>query len=208
MTVFIAAKGAPILERVREAAAGRGDAELAEALVKRFSGRSRQSYYRAYRLLRKAPSFAELRYGGRTLGTHLFPPPDTGLLVLENPYNGGRLAPQELTLVEHLRDDVEGRLDAVALRRAPKLSALELTVLEQVPEDQLEMNLSMRANCCDSVTDFAQVVIAVTFAMLCMSADPVEEIDPLDEERIRKLGPAASARVLLEIRREALGHTH
>jgi hypothetical protein len=123
ITVFIAREGDDTLDHVRRTVTEGGDAGFAEGLITRFGNRERKSYYRAYRLLRRAPSFAEVRYGSRTLGTNLFPPPDTGLLVLENPYNGGQLEPGGLTLVEHVRDDMEGRLDAVALRHEPLLTA-------------------------------------------------------------------------------------
>lgn len=210
VTVFLAPEGSKTLERVREAVrTGSGDVELARELRERFAGRERMSHYRGYRLLRRAPSFASLRYGGRTLGTNLFPPPGPDLLILENPYNGGRLRPEELTLVEHRRDDAESGLEAIALRHMPPLTEAERAVLERVPEDQLEMNLAVRAGCCDSITEIAQVVIAVTYAVMCMApVDPGEEVEHLAEHRIEQLGPAVSARELLELRREALGHDH
>ncbi|MFI9176084.1 hypothetical protein [Streptomyces lincolnensis] len=214
VTVFLSHTASPVLDRVREAASSRaGDSELAREIRGMFRGRERLTYYAGFRLLKEADSFATIRYGAKTLATNLFPPPGPNLVVLENPYNGGALNPDVLTLVEHRNPDLErlGRenpgLSAVALRHSPPMTEIERIALEQVPADQLEMNLSMRADCCDNWTDFAQIVIAVTFAMLCMDGSRYEQVS-LPEEEIRALGPAASARKLLNLRRELLGHTH
>jgi hypothetical protein len=209
VTVFVSHKGNPILKRVQEATRERSglDVKLSVEIRQMFRGRERMTYYQAYRLLRATSSFATIRYGGRTLATNIFPPPGTNLVVLENPYNGGRLKPNELTLVEHRVPGAGSSLEAVALRYAPPLTKAERAAVEQVPESQLEMNLSMRADCCDNWTDFAQVVVAVTFAMLCMEA-PLKDQVTLAAEEVNRLGPAASARKLLNIRREILGHSH
>jgi hypothetical protein len=210
VTVFLSWEGAPILEKIRHAASGeRGsDVELAQQIIKRFEGRHRISYYRAWRLLRKAPAFASVRYGGRTLGTNLFPPPGPDLVALECPYNGGRLSPSELTLAEHRRDDAEIGLEAVALRHVPLLTEAEASALQRVPEDQLELNLAVRADCCDNLTDYIQVIVAVTYAMACMRATPGDIVEHISESELERLGPSQSARRLLEIRRDLLGHQH
>jgi hypothetical protein len=81
--------------------------------------------------------------------------------------------------------------------------------MDQVPADQFEMNVAPRGACCDNLTDFAQIIVAVTFALACARPlDPGEEVMHIDEARLAQLGPAASARELLEIRRELLGHIH
>ncbi len=211
VTVFLSWEGASILQDIRAAARDEGgsDVQLAQQIIKRFEGRQRMSYYRAWRLLRKTPAFASVRYGGRTLGTNLFPPPGPDLVALECPYNGGRLSPSELTLAEHRRDYAEIGLEAVALRHVPRLTEAETSALRGVPEDQLELNLAVRASCCDNLTDYAQVVIAVTFAMLCMSrVTPGELVEHIDDSELERLGPSQSARRLLEIRRDLLGHEH
>lgn len=213
VTVFLSTPDNPILKRIREAATtGQGDVELSEEIRRLYSGRKPMSYYGAFRLLQNSDVFATVRYGGKTLGANLFPPPGPDLLVLENPYNGGKLATDVLTLVEHRKPSAieQGRsaeLAAVALRHYPELSDLERDVLDQVPESQLEMNLAIRANCCDNWTDFAQVIIAVTFAMMCLEA-PIYDQVSLSAKELEVLGPAASARALINVRKELLGHSH
>ncbi|MFF0292214.1 hypothetical protein ACFYST_03480 [Kitasatospora sp. NPDC004614] len=209
ITVFVAHDGDPILQRVRDATSGPAgaDVQLSREIRAMFEGRERSSYYHAYRLLRASASFATIRYGAKTLATNIFPPPGPNLLVLENPFNGGRLDPGEFTLVEHHVPGAKGSLAAIALRHMPPLTEAEKAAVEQVPESQLEMNVAVRADCCDNWTDYAQAAIAVTIAMACMAAPRPEDVS-LSAEEIERLGPAASARKLLNLRRELLGHDH
>ncbi|MFE5285677.1 hypothetical protein ACFRAQ_12000 [Nocardia sp. NPDC056611] len=211
--VIVAPEGDPLLQRVREAVTLRNgdDIDLMENAIKpRFEGRTQLSPYQAWRLLERAPVFATIRYGGRTLATNVFPPDGLGLVVLDNPYNGGALSPTHLTLVEHRRDGTDAGLQAIALRFEPPLTPAERAALAQVPEDQLEGNLTINASCCDNATFIMWAAMAVTVAVICTAAVMAEEADQqhLTDERIRNLGPAATARELLDIRREALGHVH
>ncbi|WP_181787129.1 hypothetical protein [Streptomyces phytophilus] len=209
--VFLDRAGAPVLDRIRQVVLdGSGeDVRLAQEIRDLFAAREKVSYYRAYRLLREAESFATIRYGGRTLVTHAFPAPEAGLAAIENPYNGGRLAPDELTLVEHLIPGARGGLAAVAVRHMPPLTEAERAAVEQVPDDQLEMNLTLRAGCCDSWTGFVEQLAQITHAtMYCMMEAAARQDAPLPPGEIERLGPAASARRLLNRRRELLGHDH
>jgi hypothetical protein len=208
--VFLDHAGEPMLDRIRETVlSGSGeDIHLAQEIQELFRTRTRVSEYRAYRLLCQAESFATIRYGARTLATHIFPPPGPGLVAIENPYNGGRLAPDELTLVEHLIPGTDAGLAAVAVRHMPSLTEAERAAVEQVPEDQLEMNLTLRADCCDNWTHVAEVICQITYANYLAMEAPVQEGVSLSPEEIDRLGPAASARKLLNLRRELLGHNH
>ncbi|MGW6725596.1 hypothetical protein ACWF9G_06790 [Nocardia sp. NPDC055029] len=211
--VFVAAQDDPILQRVRDAATLRNGDDVAmveNELRPRFEGRTRLSTYQAWRLLQRSPVFASVRYGGRTLATNIFPPDDLGVVILDNPYNGGQLSPESLTLVEHRRDGTDDALAAVALKHEPPLTPAERAALAQVPEDQLEANLTADASCCENGTFVAWAAMAVTVAVLCTAAVMAaeEEDRHLSDEQIRRLGPATTARELLDIRREALGHVH
>ncbi|MFG3188759.1 hypothetical protein [Streptomyces omiyaensis] len=209
--VFLDREGAPLLDRIRGAVLERTgeDLRLAQEISDLFRVREKVSYYRAYRLLREAESFATIRYGARTLATHVFPSPQAGLVAIENPYNGGRLSPGELTLVEHLVPGTTARLAAVAVRHMPPLTEAERAAVDQVPDDQLEMNLTLRADCCDTWTGFVEQLAQITHATYyCLVMGVSEQDAPLSAEEIEKLGPTASARKLLNRRRELLGHHH
>ena len=211
--VFVAAQGDPLLDRVRCAASATGDEDVdvvENELRPRLEGRERLSAYQVWRQLKRSTVFASVRYGGRTLATNVFVPEDLGFVVLDNPYNGGELYPQHFTLVEHRRDDAELALDAVALRHAPPLTAAERAAVELVPAEQLEANVTLNASCCDNWTFAVWTAGAVTFAINCGIPLDVarEQARHLSDEQIGRLGPAASARALLDFRREALGHHH
>ncbi|MGW4350725.1 hypothetical protein ACWELJ_01405 [Nocardia sp. NPDC004582] len=212
--VFVTAEGDPLLRQVRDAAAHSegADVHLVENVIRpRFEGRTSLSPYQVWRLLQRSPVFASIRYGGRTLATNVFPPDDLGMVILDNPYNGGQLNPTTLTLVEHRRDDAEVGLAAVALKYAPPLTPAERAALAQVPEDQLEGNMTIAGSCCHNGTFvvWAATAIAVTVIVVATAAvRSEEEQQHLSDEHIQRVGPSATARELLDIRREALGHLH
>ncbi|MFD8736546.1 hypothetical protein ACFV06_16750 [Streptomyces sp. NPDC059618] len=208
--VFLGRAGEPMIDRIREAVLeGNGeDVRLSEEIQEIFRARETVSHYRAYRLLCEAESFATIRYGARTLATHIFPAPGADLVAIENPYNGGRLSPDELTLVEHLVPGARGGLAAVAVRHMPPLTDAERVAVEQVPDDQLEMNVTVRADCCDTWTGFAQQLAQITYATYHCMVAPLQEELSLPDDEIERLGPAASARKLLNRRRDLLGHNH
>jgi hypothetical protein len=205
--VYVGHKGSSTLKKIREAAqAGDGsDVKVAEELYKLYKDTPLLSPHRAFQILRAQPVIASIRYGGRTLATNVMLRPEFDTVFVASPFNGGRLRPDELTLVEHYKENSKDSLEAVAIRRAPNLTAAERAALEQVPSDQLEGNLAPNGSCCDNITDIVQVVIAVTFALAC---DPVHRDVHISEADLKKLSPTATAIQLMDIRREALTHVH
>jgi hypothetical protein len=212
VTVFVARKNAQILDRVRKAADRRGskgedDVALANYFIKSFQGRQQLTRYRAWTTLHNSEVFADLRYGAKTLATHIVLPSDVEVAILENPYNGGRIDPPMLTLVEHTKDDTDSALEAVALRHVPALTEAEKAALERVPADQLELSIDLRSNCCDSITEYVERVVFITFTVTCMCAAVLPDLH-IRETELRSLGSARSARKLMALRRELLGHDH
>lgn len=204
---FVGYKGSQTLSRIRDVAesGSNSDSPLAEELMAPHRDRKLLSPFKAWQLLKAAPVFADIRYGGRTLAKNLFVPPGLDVVWVASPYNGGLLSPNELTLVEHWNEGTTASLEAVALRHEPPLTAAERAAIQNVPEDQLELNLAANGGCCDNVTDVLQVIIAATFAILC-SAPMIDR--HISEEEIKVLSPTATAIRLMDIRREALGHEH
>jgi hypothetical protein len=206
--VFVGYKGAKRIAQIRDVVtSGSGtDSQLAEELMAPHRERDLLSPFKAWRLLEIAPVFAEIRYGGRTLAKNVFVPPDLDLVWVASPYNGGALSPGELTLVEHLKQEGSPTaLEGLALRFPPSLTAAEQAAIQNVPADQLELNLAPQGACCDNVTDVLQVIIAVTFAIMCNNPFPDWHIF---EEELNMLSPTVTAIRLMDIRREALGHEH
>jgi hypothetical protein len=204
--VFVGRKGTSLVSRIRKAAASPGeDARVAEFLYSQYQGKPQLSPYRAWRLLQSSPVVADVRYGGRTLATNVFIPPYAEAVWFASPYNGGKLTADELTLVEHHKEESKVGFEAVAIKHTPPLTAAERAALEKVPASQLELNLAPNGACCDNVTDVLQIIIAATFAMLCGNPFPDWHIYETD---LKGLSPVATAIRLMDARREMLGHEH
>jgi hypothetical protein len=144
LTVLIAPAGAPILEDVRTAAekGNAEDIELARMIRVELSRRRRVPIPEATQALVVAPVLADLRYGGLTLASSVFLPPDYEFAAGMIPYNGGPLAADGFSLIERYQAGSVEKLDALILRATPPLSDAERAALEQLPPDETEMNLS------------------------------------------------------------------
>ncbi|NIZ90051.1 hypothetical protein [Kineococcus rubinsiae] len=133
------------------------------------------------------------------MAAHLVLPEQGDLAVIPCAYNGGRLPAEEFTLIEHLLDDSDDELEAVALRADPVLTAAEAAAVEQIGADQVELNIAPNAGCSESMTAYA-ILILIALAIM-----PVENpVDHLDEATLRELGPEKSARELMGIRQRAI----
>src|SRR5581483_3890603 len=104
--VFIAKKGSPVLKEIRAAAKARNgsDAGVARKVFSPFRERRPMALADAVELLKRQPVFASIQYGGLTLATSLFVDEGLHACVVPLPYNGGRLAKEGFTLVEHVKD--------------------------------------------------------------------------------------------------------
>lgn len=203
ITLFFVREGDVFVEEVRRAAdAGDPATELVDRVREQYASRSRLNISRAWRLLSRQPVYADVRCGPKTLATNLFLPPDLGVGVLSFPYNGGQLPAETLTLVEHpVAEDAPG-LSAVALSNPGPLTEIERAALAQVAVDQSELNIAPPGDCCPDLTG---MVILVLMTLALDQMNPVESLSP---ETVGRLSAGATARELMEIRREALGHSH
>lgn len=207
VTLFLARKGSPVLDEIRAAASGGQDQQLTARLRAQSKGRTPLPLNRALEMLKAQPVFADVRYGGLTLASNYFVPGDAACSAVVLPYNGGRLARQGFTLVEHWRAADDSPLQAVALLHAPPLTAAEKAALEQVPADQLELNVG-KSYMCWALSAIALAAL-VTLAAICTYQPESDDDhrgpgDHLDEDEILALGPAATARELLRLRRRKL----
>ncbi len=207
VTAFVGRAGSGSLAELRKALAG--DVKVARALIarltKQLERRKPMALSAAVEVLGKQPVFAEIRYGGRALASNLFVPAGLDLCVVAMPYNGGRVAAAGFALVEFLADDGDGALEALIVTSAPDLTAAERAALRLVPADQIGSNIGRAAMCwaVTAVTIAAVVVLATSFCISRVAGRDPEERH-LPEDRIKQLGPAASARALLALRRSIL----
>jgi hypothetical protein len=203
VTLFVAKRDAEVLSEIRQVVTTGGDRErlLTARLMAQFERRTVVTLEKAAATLIEQPVFASVRYHGRTLAQSLFVPDDLDVCVVPMPYNGGYLSRDEFTLVEHYSPGAEDRLEAVVIRHAPPLSRAERAALEAVPSDQREWSVSSPMMCY-ALTGVAIVGAVIGATSFCYQIEaPRREIP---EEEIRKIGPAATARKLLAIRRRIL----
>jgi len=147
VTLYLGRRGEPMLRQIAETAMrkGRDDARLALKIREGLERRERQrmSVPEAVDLLVKQPVFADLRYGGKTVASHLFVPDDMDIVSVVMPYNGGRLARGGFTLVEHIAEGSHAALTGLLVRAAPPLTRAEAVALSLVPSSQLEANVGV-----------------------------------------------------------------
>jgi hypothetical protein len=216
--LFAAPKGSALLDEVRRAAtAGDGsDREVAQRIREQFIDRKMLPIDEAVRLLIDQPVFASMRYGGRTLATSIFTPPGADIAAVAMPYNGGRLASDGFSLVEHYREDSGAELDAFVLRHAPALTRAESAALDKLPAEMLEMNVGNAALCYALSLVGIAVVVSLATGICCphwvvRANDPGAASTPMPDlhigdAQVERMSAATTARHLLRIRREMLEH--
>lgn len=204
ITIFLAKTASPLLQRVRVCAvSSSGRDELHAEITKRLSSRKQMPFVEATKLLQDQDVFADIRYSGHTVASNLFAPEDAGICVVGLPYNGGKLDPEGLTLVERYRESSQESLDAVAIVHAPTLSKIEKNALKLVPDNMLEVNVG-KARRCYAITAVTVTATVITVTSLCRHK-PEDELNLKKAvDRIAGLGPISSARELLQVRRSIL----
>lgn len=211
VTLLAARAGSRLMQEIRKALESKpGNTEdVAKKLYLQYKKRRPIPLARAVKTAVSEPVFAHVLHGDVVLLENLFVPTDLEVAFVPFAYNGGALARTGLVLVEHpISEDAES-LDVIALRHAPELSKAEQAALEKVPAEQTALNLGRNPgiHACSVVLLVAAVVVevavvAATFAITGgVNQLHVEHIDP---ERIRDMGPAKTARALVEMRRRAL----
>lgn len=202
VTLFVAKQGAAILPRVRRAVESGTDDDrvIAGQLTAQFRQRSMVSIEEAVATLLRQPVFATLRYGDRTLAQNLFAPDGLDACVVPMAYNGGYVDEHSFKLVEHFLPDSDERLEAVAVVHSPPLTPAERAALRAVPPDQREWSIGQPMACyAITAVTIVAVVIAATYA-----CPGIVEPEAMPEKEIKAIGPAATARKLLAIRRRVL----
>jgi|GEM_PF-5741771 hypothetical protein len=164
LTVFLARRGSWILDAVAAAAVSQDgeDSRLYAQLARYFDGRQTMPLEDAVALVVQQPTYASVRYQGKTLATSLFLPEDIPVIALNLPYNGGDIDLGAFTLIEHYREDSEIEFDAVVLRHMPELNEAERDAMKLVPPDQDELHVGGIGMC------FALCGVAVA-ALVCLA---------------------------------------
>jgi len=210
ITIILARAGSAQLARVREAARkGQAlDAELSALVYEKYENRKPVSVAEAVARICAQPVIAEIRYGGSTILSGAAVADDLELAVTAVPYNGGRLAPGGFSLVERYREGTGHQLEGFILASAPPLTEAEKAALQQVPEDQLELNVGqVHAEALPFIATITVVAETAVFAVAWTKTAwglMSQGEEHIKEDELQNLGPGASARKLLAIRRKIL----
>jgi hypothetical protein len=210
ITAVFARRGSSVLSSIATAVRA-GDAgqlnQHARRFLEQYRSRRVGPLQRAVEQVSREPVYADVRYGSQSLASNLCTLDfEAGLITF--PYNGGKLKDEEFSLVEYHLPDVRDSVDVLLIKRPPKLSALEELALSRVPEDHLDMNIG-NAAACFALT--AVLVAAVGAALVVTTAvagcnDQFDQLDrvSLPDDTVTALGPAGTARELLQLRRQLL----
>src|SRR6266487_1488474 len=218
LTVFVARKGSAALHELREALKAGGEAlkQLYRKVGEQAAQVERWTLEEAVQATIQEPVFAELRYGGATLAQGLSVPQGLDMTVLLLPYNGGRLAQEGFILAERFTEGSDAALEALVVRIDPPLTEAERAALQLVPVDQAINNVSANKPCdttwvavatvaAVAATPAAHAIVEGIITVLTILGVTPDDLEPhIPEETLKLLGPAASARKLLEMRREVL----
>jgi hypothetical protein len=209
--VYLAKKRTHAIDEVRAAfkEGGRRLEKLQTDIHKQLK-RTKSSSPKAFvELMLRQPVLADIRYGGATLNSGFFLPKGVDLFPIPVAYNGGRLAREGFTLAEYYKEGSDAALEGIVVCSAPSLTDAEKAALRLVPQDQLVRNVAGLADWCDSTWwAIAAAVVAaaeITVQVTCVCA-AMEEVH-LSENALKRLGPAASARKLIELRRQVFANS-
>jgi hypothetical protein len=205
--VIVARKGSGVIEHLR--AALRDEKRFSRVIAGIVAPYRRRKAMLGSAALAKLtvrqPVFAELRSSGERLHSGLFVPPGAKAIPLVYPYNGGPL-PEKLELVEYVRAGQRQGLEAIALKSPPRLTRAEAAALKLAPKNQTGRNIGHSADCETTYLLVAALAVAAGTLAIALATGTCGVIaqDHLRDDMIKRLGPGASARRLLEMRRKAL----
>jgi hypothetical protein len=203
VTIFFARRGSAFLKQARSAfRAGKGKAleQLTEQVWDDLGARRPFTVAQAAEAVAASGVSAELRYGGKQLANGLVLPEGIEWGAVPLAYNGGELDLEAFRLIEHHLPDSKERLEALVVVRPPQLTELERKAVSSVPADMLEMNLTTMLSPGFCV---ALVLVITVLTAMGKACGPGRKFPHLTDEQVRELGPQASARELLALRREA-----
>ena len=211
LSVFVARRGSTILKLVRTAARGgpKDLLRLQAAIDRQRNKRRPVNGALAARRMIASDVFADLRYAGDVLNKGIFLHGGVDLVRTTLPYNGGRLARTGFSLAEYQREGSSESLQAVIVRTQPPKTEAEKAALNQVPANQITQNVGSPMDCETTYWAVAAFVAglvgaAVTAAAVGCGRPELTDYDHVTQREIRRLGPAASARKLLDLRRNEL----
>jgi hypothetical protein len=152
------------------------------------------------------PVYYDVRYAGKTLAPHLGLVNGISLGSIACPWNGGELQDDQFCIVDYRKEPSNGNyeVDHLVVKRRPVLNDLERQALACIPASESEMHISDIVACPGYC--LAIIVIYAIVTVLGPSCFPngkaLGTIEGLAKEKIDSIGPHATARELLALRRQ------
>ncbi len=150
-----------------------------------------------------SPMYFDVLYGSKELAGKLTLPDGDAYGAIGFAYNGGAINDEDFSIVEHHQNSNERAFSTLVVKVSPDLSDIERLAVEAVPADQTGLNIGEATVCPIATGALVAIVIAlVTCAGGCEKMG--EELDQirLTRAQLDSLGPLASARELLAVRRD------
>ena len=150
-----------------------------------------------------SPMYFDLVYGTKVLASSLVLPRDNEYGAIAFSYNGGPIDEAEFKLVQHCVGEAEVEYRTLLLKVNPDLTAIEREALHAVPVDQSSINIGDATLCPFVTCALVAIVIAlVTRAGIYDEMRSQLDAVTLSDSQLERLGPLASARELVALRRE------
>lgn len=147
--------------------------------------------------------YFDLFYGQAQLVSTLTLPDGIPYGAVGFAYNGGALADDEFVIAEYFTDE-KAAYDTLIVKVPPDLSDLERQALEAVPDNMTDLNIGHATMCPLACAG----IVAIAIALVTCAGSPHRQLEDLlsrvalTQEQLDRIGPLASARQLLAVRRE------
>ncbi|MGH9445313.1 MAG: hypothetical protein ACRD3O_06270 [Terriglobia bacterium] len=208
VVLFSAPKGSRLLRELESALTTRSTGRLRELGSEIRDIVSRREVISVRSVVDKlidAPVYSDLRYGGKTLAQSLALVNGLELGSITFAYNGGRLNDNDFQIVDYYRPGAREELDYLIVKHPPHLSKLERAVVEAVPENMSELNLAIFGRCRGwTIIAVVAFVVLTAVGQACLAATEQLANVKLSPEQYQRLGGMASARELVNMRRQIL----
>lgn len=151
-----------------------------------------------------SPMHFEVQYGSKSLASNLVLPRGNEYGAIAFAYNGGNINMDDFKFIQYHKHDSE-QVDyrTLLIVVPPELSDIERRALDAIPIDQDFVNIGDATICPGATIALVAIVVALVtqagrWEEMASRLDKVR----LSEDQLNRLGPLASARELVAVRRE------
>ena len=211
--VLIAAVGSKLLDEVQAGLTDAGSTVMRDTIKSLRDHAMKRTVVPAMQAAQTMTSqdcYAELYYGNTFLTGGMFVPDDSGMACVLLPYAGGDLEDERFQLTAYCREVDSPTMSVLIIKRRPELSAAEKAALSQVgSEFSIGAADLASGGFCTPGALFAGltpglIVAGAAYAYHHYFGSQTAEGLVISEETIRTIGPTATARDLLAVRRRIL----